>query len=256
MTIDHLYDEALRSMAAMLASFEKRVPPPQKARYKDSFVFRYTERTIEQAIIQKLARLVSGLHAARLLHGHGFFQEQAALQRMLDEFREDALFLAYGVVTNDVTDLHREYLAAFYEEEFDHEDPLKATQRRPMVPRRKIHAYISRIGGTDVDPSTGVAISKTLSKAYSGFVHGASPQIMDMYGGSPPTFHVAGMLGTPHEDDYRQDFWNYMFRAICTFGLAAAVFGDAALLDAVRRYRDEFTHRSRDYGIGMPPDDA
>ncbi len=76
---------------------------------------------------------------------------------------------------------------------------------------------------------------------------------MDMYGGSPPTFHVAGMLGTPHEEDYRQDFWNYMFRALCTFGLAAAAFGDAALLEAVRRYRDEFVHRSRDYGIGMPP---
>jgi len=252
MTIDHIYDEALRNMAAMLASFETRVPAVQRVRYKDGFVFRYTERTIEQAIIQKLARLVSGLYAARLLYHHGFFQEQAALQRMLDEFREDAMFLAYGAVTNDITDLHREYLTAFYEEEFDHDDPLRATQRRPTVPRRKIHAYISRIEGTDVDASTGVAISRTLRKAYSGFVHGASPQIMDMYGGSPPRFHVAGMLGTPHQEDYRQDFWNYMYRAICTFGLAAAVFGDAALLDTVQRYRDEFEHRSRDYGIGMP----
>lgn len=256
MTIDHLYDEALRNMAAMLASFEARVPPPQRVRYKDSFVFRYSERKIEQAIVEKLARIVSGLHTARVLHQHGFFQEQAALQRMLDEFREDVMFLAFGAITNDVTELHHEYLTTFWEEEFDHEDPLRATQRRPMVPRRKIHAYISRIEDTDVDPSTGVAVSKTISKAYSGFVHGASPQIMDMYGGSPARLHVTGMRGTPREEGYRRDFWNYMYRAICTFGLAAAVFGDAALLGRVRSYRDEFEHRSRDYGIGMPADDA
>lgn len=93
MTIDDLYDDALRSMTSTLASFEKRVPPPQRVPYKDGFVFRYTEQTIEQAIIQKLARLISGLHAARILLDHGFFQEQAALQRMLDEFREDVMFL-------------------------------------------------------------------------------------------------------------------------------------------------------------------
>lgn len=116
MPIDSLYDEALRNMDAMLASFETRVPRPQRVAYKNSFVFRYTERTIEQAIVQKLARLVSGLHAARLLLNGGFFQEQAALQRMLDEFREDVMFLSYAAVQHDITDLHREYLAAFYEE--------------------------------------------------------------------------------------------------------------------------------------------
>src|SRR2546422_8041819 len=124
MTIDDLYDHALRSMTSTLASLEKRVPQPQRLPYKDGFVFRYTERTIEQAIIQKLARLISGLHAARMLLDHGLFQEQAALQRMLDEFREDVMFLSHAAIRSEVTDLHREYLAAFYEEEFDHEDPL------------------------------------------------------------------------------------------------------------------------------------
>ena len=148
MTIDDLYDDALRSMTSTVASFEKRVPPPHTSRTRTaSSVFRYTEQRIEQAIIQKLARLISGLHAARILLDHGFFQEQAALQRMLDEFREDVMFLSYAEIHNDITALHREYLAAFYEEEFDHEDPLRATHRRPMVPRRRIHAYISPYRG-------------------------------------------------------------------------------------------------------------
>jgi hypothetical protein len=254
MAIDRLYDDALRHMESTLVSFEKRVPSPQRVPYKDSFVFRYAERTIEQAIIQKLARLISGLHAARLLLEEGFFQEQAALQRMLDEFREDVMFLALAVIRDDVTDLHREYLAAFYEEELDDEDPLRATQRRPMVSRKRIRAYLSRIEGTEVDPSTGVEVSRTLSKAYSGFVHGASPQIMEMYGGNPARFHVAAMLGTPREDEHREDFWNYVYRGMCTFGLAAAVFGDIALHETIRRCRDEFERRSREYGLGMSGD--
>jgi hypothetical protein len=106
---DELFDLALGHMEATLASLEKRVPPPQRVRYKASFVFRYVEQTINQAIVQKLARLVSGLHAARILLTYGFVQEQGALQRMIDEFREDIMFLSYGVTRNEVTSLHQEY---------------------------------------------------------------------------------------------------------------------------------------------------
>ena len=49
MTIDDLYDDALRRMASTLAAFEKHVSPPRRVPYKDGFVFRYTERTTEQA---------------------------------------------------------------------------------------------------------------------------------------------------------------------------------------------------------------
>jgi hypothetical protein len=50
---------------------------------------------------------------------NGFLQELGASQRMLDEFNDDILFLAYGVISGDATDAHREYLAAFFQEEFD-----------------------------------------------------------------------------------------------------------------------------------------
>ena len=78
MTIDELYDDALRCMASTLASFAKRVRPPLRAPYKDGFVFGYTERTIELAIVQKVARLIGEPHAARMLLDRGFFSEQAA----------------------------------------------------------------------------------------------------------------------------------------------------------------------------------
>lgn len=256
MTLNPLFDDMLRNMEAVFASFEKRVPPPRRVPYKDGFVFRYAERTVHQALIQKLARLLSGLRAARILLTNGFFQEQAALQRMLDEFREDIMFLALGVIKGELTDLHREYLEAFYEEEFDNDDPLKATQRRLMVPRKRIRAYIANIDGSDLDRSTSTELLRTFSKAYSGFVHGASPQIMEMFGGSPARFHTAGMLGTPLEDDYREDLWNYYYRGIISFGFVAMAFGDRELLDRVRQYRDDFERLSGRRDGGKPVGEA
>ena len=126
----------------------------------------------------------------------GFVQEQAALQRILDEINEDITFLAYGVINGDVTSLHQSYLDAFFEEEFDAYTALDSTQKRAPIHRRKIHAYLSRMD-SGIDSSTAIEVSRTVSKIYSGYVHAASPQIMDMYGGSPPRFHVRGMLGTP-----------------------------------------------------------
>ena len=143
--MDELYDLTLRNMEASHAALAARVHPPRKVVFGTGFVFRYVERDIYQALIQKLARVISGLHAARLLLAHGFLQEQGALQRMLDEFNEDVRFLAHGVISRDMTKLHREYLAAFYEEEFDNPDSdIESTQRRPMVSRKKIRAYLAR----------------------------------------------------------------------------------------------------------------
>ena len=112
------------------------VPPPDKVRHGDTFVFRYREQTILQALLQKLARVISGLHAAWLLVENGFLQEQGAVHRMLDEFHEDILFLAFAVINRDQREIHQRYLDAFYKEEFDH-TTLDSSHDREMVPRKK-----------------------------------------------------------------------------------------------------------------------
>jgi hypothetical protein len=140
--MEELYDQALHNMEECHTALAARVHQPTAGVHGDGCVFRYRERDVHQALVQKLARVISGLHAARLLMASGFLQELGALQRMLDEFNEDILFLAYSVVSGGTTELHREYLAAFFEEEFD--DPASAinsTQKRPMVPRRKIVSF-------------------------------------------------------------------------------------------------------------------
>ncbi len=222
--------ESLKRMEAALLHFETLVPAPRQVPMLNHFVFRYVEQSIKQAILQKLVRVITGLKSAQILLNYGFFQEQSAIHRMLDEFEQDILFLSLAILDDEITDLHKRYLEAFYEEELDNPSkPIASKQKRAMIPRQKIHAYIARAQAEVNDPSKGVELSRTLTKAYSGYIHGASPHIMHLYGGSPSQFHVSGMLGTPHEQSYRDDLWNYFYRGLLSFELAANVFEELKL---------------------------
>src|SRR5687768_13737426 len=142
--MDGLYNQILHHLDKAFRKLEGMVQPPQKVGEGDSFVFRYTEKTIQQAIVQKLARVIPALHAARLLFDHGFVQEQAAIQRTLDELHEDIIFLSFAVIRNVQTPVHREYLEKFYKE-----------SENGMVQRSKIRAYVSQIDAeidADSDP--------------------------------------------------------------------------------------------------------
>ena len=117
---------------------------------------------------------------------------------------------------------------------------MASKQKRPMIQRKKILSYLAKLDGAILDPYRGVETPRTLGKMYSGFVHGASPHIMDMYGGNPPKFYVAGMLGTPRINEHRDDLWNYFYRGILAFSFAAMAFGDEVLVDRISEYRDHF----------------
>lgn len=244
LTMDHLFNQVLGEMERALRILEGRVPPPQRVLFKGSFVYRYVEKTLHQALVQKLVRLVSGLHAARLLMEHGFVQEQAALQRMLQDIQEDIDFLSFSIIFNNHTPLHQEYLDAFYEEEFDDESALASTQKRPMIPRKKIRACIAQVNGAEFDPSSAIEAFRTVHKIYSGFLHAASPQIMDMYFGSPPHFHTRGMVGTERQQDHREDLWNHFYRSILVFANSAKAFGDEELVEQLKVFAHEFAKQS------------
>jgi hypothetical protein len=229
-----LFNEAIPITEGAFRKLERQVTPPQLAPLGDGFVYRYLEKSVEQALIQKLARMISGLHAARLLLDHGFVQEQGVMQRTLDELGEDITFLAASLTNDKITELHKRYLKSFYEEiDIDYQS---VSSKKPEVPRKKIHAYVARVLGLDLNESRAIALSKWISKFYSGFIHAASPNIMDMYGGNPPKFHIAGMLGTPHVDEYRKDFQFYLYRGLLDVCLVAKAFGDKPLADSLTSY--------------------
>lgn len=225
---------ALAELERTFRVLERRVPAPIRVPWKDSFVFRYREQTIHQAIIQKLARQISGLHAVSVLHKRGLFQEQGMIQRVLDELEEDIAFLSFAVIRGEVTERHKQYLEYFYAEEFDDpSDVVGSHKSRGMIKREKIRAYVIQASEVGDEASRASAVSKVLTKAYSGFVHGASPMIMDMVWGEPPRFDVRGETESLSTRGYDHDALNYFYRALVATGFAAKAFGDENLLDEI-----------------------
>jgi hypothetical protein len=220
---------------------------PSKPQLKDlpsGPAYRFKEKNIYQAMIQKLARVQSLVKAARLLLSNGFFQEQSILHRVIDETNEDIIFLLGAILNKNITDLHRKFLEAFWEEEIDESGTIiTSNQKRPMVPRKKIQAYLAKLEG-DSDPSTHQKLARTVSKVYSGFVHGASPHIMEMYGGSPPRFHTSGMMGTPRGDDYSRELWNYVYRSFLSHIAVAKAFGAEKQAEVLYKYLAEFENNA------------
>ena len=237
--MNEIYNEVLDAMDEGLLTFMKKVPEPQKEPFKNHFVYRYAEESIHQAIILKLVRLISGLRATELLAQHGFVQEQASLQRMLDEITESIEFLHYAAISGDITDLHEEYLKAFYEKM-----DVESSRNRPMIPRKKLRQYIekkfSQMSGENKDIDKDVDPSRILTKVYSDCLHAAAPAIMDLYCGGTQTFHTRGVGGTPRHEEHILDFMHVMYRAILIFIFASLAFGEENVLKKIKEASKPF----------------
>ncbi|PHS26928.1 MAG: hypothetical protein COA84_05600 [Robiginitomaculum sp.] len=243
--MDALYNSALEVMDQCFEILAQSIEQPCRIEKKNSFDYRYKEQSYHQAIIQKLARIVTGLQALNLLSKAGLYQDQAALQRLQDEFCEDVKFLSDGIKHNDFTEHHKDYLKFFFQEEFDDPDSaINSTQKRGMVPRQKIRAYITKDRGNNGCQSKNVEVSRTISKLYSGYVHSASPQIMDMYYGNPPKFHLLETINSPLRQVYTDDILNYFWRALWAFVDSAEAFGHCELCDELIKYTRGFARNS------------
>jgi hypothetical protein len=121
------------------------VPQPQLIPFGKGKVFRHAEQMLEQAIVQKLSRVISGLHAVKVLMEHGLYQEVAVLFRVLDELTEDIHFLCLPLFDQPRSALHDEYLQSFYQE--DHQNPDDLTQpfkKRQTISRKRIHSALAK----------------------------------------------------------------------------------------------------------------
>ncbi|MEH6478191.1 MAG: hypothetical protein V7727_21030 [Sneathiella sp.] len=239
--MNDLYADTLKKLIGYFESLANHVEKPKLARLDDGFVYRFENPSIEAAILQKLVRVLTSIQAAELLNQQGFIQEQAAQQRMIDEFSEDVTFLAFAILFDDFTDRHREYLDAFFKEEFDQgSTAMDSSQKRTMIPRRKIRAYISKHEG---NPNIVAEASRTFTNVLSGYLHGASPQIMELYYGNPPKFHLQGAKRSPYYKDHTEDLLNQYYRGIMAFTFAAKSFGNDELCSEINDYRKEFAKR-------------
>ena len=235
--------EALQAMTAAFRRLERQVPAPQVVRMDGEDVLRYVEQNPHQAIIQKLARYISGLQAMEWLNHAGFVQEQAVVQRTLDDIGEDITYVVLGI-QHGLNKTHRQFLKRFWQEEFEEGVvPMDSTVTRYQVSRTDIRNWIAKVNGGTTE-GTEVKSGRLIQQVYSGYVHGASPHIMEMCGGDPPSFFVTGLKGTSRQSDHEGDLWNYTFRGLLALTQAALSFGDENLVNSLNAFRNDFEQKS------------
>jgi hypothetical protein len=233
-----LFKEIAEVLEETFHQLESGVPPPSFVSYGKGKAFKYKDKSIEAAIIQKSARLVSGLNASLILLEAGYVQELGALFRMLDEFNDDIMFLCQGLRTGEITKLHKDYIDIFYQDEFDDpSSPLLSQQKRAMIPRKKIHAAITRMPEHELNESDSNQIYRTLSQAYSGYIHAASTHVMEMYVGIPGRFYVSGMLGSQRIDEFTNNAWDYFYRGLHSIMIVALTFKEHDIANRLFKFR-------------------
>jgi len=248
----HIYQETNQFLVKCFDEMEKPIPSPVPTKIGSGFALRYNIHRLEIAIIQKLARYISGLNASLLLLEAGYTQEIGALFRTLDEFHEDIIFLALPIVCGiEATDTHKKYLEQFFQEELDNpENAILSTQKREPIPRKKIRAVIASSEKNPLNPYDSQELSRTISQAYSGYVHGASCHICEMILGEHLRYHLSGMPGTYRQREFIYNYWDYAYRGLITTVLAAKVFGDGEVVDKVYHFINYFEEKTGDTGTG------
>lgn len=246
-----LQTEAVVAMSRAFRHLEDRIARPVQLPFRNSFIYRYENKGIHEAILQKLARYISGLNAVAVLITTGYVQEANVIFRTLDEIQEDIFFLT-SAETNDVrTERHTQYLEAFYSDPvFSRVEGSLDIPKPNLVTRKKIRAHTMNAIGKGVNISKALSVSESLGTAYSGYVHAASENIMEMYGGDPPRFHINGMRGTPRVTECAASAEHYIYRGLMATTVVAKAFGDAALVITLHEF---MAHYESANGHETPP---
>lgn len=240
-------DERQRLLDLLHQSFEilqHLVPVPTRVERMGGTTFRYSQRTPEQAALQKLARVLSGLTAMELLSLHGFFQEQAALQRVHDELTEDITFIALAIAFDQPCATLTQLLDAFYTETMSGRSNHTETPKGPKSPpRKKVRARILALESGTENPSCSVDAAALVSRTYSAFVHASSEAIMDMYDGASGRFLTRGMQASELAESHRADIENYYFRSVIAVFQVSHLLGSVQVMNLAKSAHDSLSSR-------------
>ena len=77
--MEELKDRVIVQLSDAFRELQTSIKAPVKVSSQNSFVFQYEEKGIRQAIIQKLARQLSGLNASKHLLTAGYTQEMGVI---------------------------------------------------------------------------------------------------------------------------------------------------------------------------------
>jgi hypothetical protein len=244
-------------MSRAFRQIEARIEPPAQRPFRNSFIYRYEKKGIHEALLQKLARYISGLNAVAVLLTTGYVQEANVIFRTLDEIQEDIFFLACAETNDARTERHTLYLDAFYlDSVFSRVEGSLDIPKPNLVPRKKIRAHTMNVMGQGINVSKALSASESVGTAYSGYVHAASENIMEMYGGDPPRFHINGMRGTPRVAECGASAEFYIYRGLMATTVVAEAFGDAALVKTLYAFMSQYESANGHHSPPMPGNSA
>lgn len=207
-------------------------------------VFRYRQQSDTLLCFLKGVKLISTLNGALVLLAQGYVQEISALIRIADDCSSDILFMLLPANGDKPSQDQDRFFEEFYQEEFDDPArPLGANNKRDVVPRKSVFSAFARLVQAHLNPSDAQSAMATIHKAFSGFVHGAYPHIMELYGGQPPKYHMSGMAGTPKEAEARKQLIAEIYRAIMVSELVSRKLGMEDVRLSIRALLQEYEIR-------------
>jgi len=223
-----IFDPAVEFYTEVVHRVEARFPMPELVDVNGSPQWRYPEMTVEHMCLLRCVRIVSAFNAIRGMLVAGYVQEIPVLLRTIDEFQEDIVFLIEGYPAEELGNQQQKFMLEMGKEEYCAPDSPFATKvaRNPPT-RKKIKSAVARSLSPVVNPSDSKEASHVATDCLSGYVHGAYPHIMELYGGPPPhsRFHMTGMLGTPRMRTCASTVAMYLQRTGPVLGFMCRAFG-------------------------------
>ena len=239
MTIIERVEEAERVRSIMGAALTKveeflgivcsgYVNKPQIVDHTGHEAVRFVTKDPCDAVLMKFARVVSLCRAMLVLMDIGHIQEQAIIQRSIEETNEDILFFAINLGQSEKSPKFEINLTEFWKE--DYEDPSQPTKTAISrgFSRKGIASFMHRVFG-QTNPSLADEVHQAIYSMYSGFSHGAAPQIMELYDFENERFLTRGLLGTNRHLDYVMDGVNSVYRTILSARAVSKALGSAQL---------------------------
>ena len=235
-----IYEHAVDALETFLRSLcQGYINQPEVIDRNGHETVRFVTEYPTDAVFLKFGRVVSLCKALLLLLDNGFVQEQAIIQRAIEETNEDTMYLCLNIIETKTSDKYKAFLEEFWKEDYhDPNDPVGTRIKRGFT-RKGIAAFIHRIFGQS-NPSQADAIHDSIYSMYSGFTHGAAPQIMELYDFESRQFLANGLVGTNRHLDYVFDAVNSIYRTLVSACVVAKAFGSNELHTIAKQFTDQF----------------
>jgi len=153
----------------------------------DKGVFEYPEENVETVVILKLVRAVHGLNAMNLLCQSGLFIDMSAIWRCVNDCNNEIYFLLENYPNNSSN--VEKFINEFFSKTIDN---YLTTDEEPVPNKKILNAYARVISGRDQDEEVKQTIHR-IYKTNSGYIHASYAHIMEVFGGTGPSFNLSGV---------------------------------------------------------------